>query len=626
MFVPEWMRANAYRILRLSASATSSEVHKAAASMRRAALLGVAGPSEGDVPALGEVPRTEADIRTAVGRLGNPAHRLTDRLFWFHMRRQPQEANPIASPSQAASKEPDGIAVRHDEALGGLFSAMETGLDDAGVAVWVQALRTWNSVITDDDCWALSLAIEEEGAFEPAALPSEVEALREAAVGLAAEPLVVAARDALSCEDIATASRIMRALDELADTGIFWTAIAQRDIASPAAERVRALCLTIYEELKSNIVQSQDAGAANKYPCDAAIKRFRSEVEPALSKVLRLVHPDHELAQQSREEAALCLSCIATNYTWADDFITAENLREEALKLARDTLGAIRIEDGLTQIRESARKQRVFGEPITSLPSLTTFNGFGCMLYGDSDHDPETSSYTTTHYVVALFLPIFPLARYRVISAGGGQYRFLGKLPLSKGDRWHIGTSMTIIAALFLGPMISSNQDSVSSYAPHSTSNYGSEGAPQQRDKVEDASTSPARHDLGEATAPVPGTTAISSNRSQLGELKARIDSGRAKLGLLHIQLKPVIDELTNIKGRIEALSAELKSLDDRQKAGLEIDIDDYNAKVKSHNSLVNKQRALIAANRDEMQTYNDLDEKDSAMVEQYNSLLRSAR
>jgi chromosome segregation ATPase len=87
-----------------------------------------------------------------------------------------------------------------------------------------------------------------------------------------------------------------------------------------------------------------------------------------------------------------------------------------------------------------------------------------------------------------------------------------------------------------------------------------------------------------------------------------------------------VIDELTNIKGRIEALSAELKSLDDRQKAGLEIDIDDYNAKVKSHNSLVNKQRALIAANRDEMQTYNDLDEKDSAMVEQYNSLLRSAR
>ena len=84
MFVADRLKTNAYRVLRLSANATLSEIHKAAAGMRRAALLGLVGPTEGDMPVLGEVPRTEAHIRTAVGRLGNPAQRLSDRLFWFH--------------------------------------------------------------------------------------------------------------------------------------------------------------------------------------------------------------------------------------------------------------------------------------------------------------------------------------------------------------------------------------------------------------------------------------------------------------------------------------------------------------------------------------------------------------
>src|SRR5207249_3011404 len=160
-----------------------------------------------------------------------------------------------------------------------------------------------------------------------------------------------------------------------------------------------------------------------------------------------------QAAQESREEAALCLSAIATDYTWADDFIASEKLREEALRLAQDTLGAIRIEDGLAQIREAARKQRVFGalKPITSAPSLRTINGFGFTLLGKSDYDPETRSYATTHYFVALFvIPIFPVGRYRVIDIGERGYSFLGKLPLRKADGWHLGIALTAIAAIIL--------------------------------------------------------------------------------------------------------------------------------------------------------------------------------
>ncbi len=85
MFVPDGLRANAYRVLRLSANATLSEIHGAGVGMRRAAALGIVGTTtETDIPLLGEVPRTEADIRTAMGRLANSEIRLRDRLFWFH--------------------------------------------------------------------------------------------------------------------------------------------------------------------------------------------------------------------------------------------------------------------------------------------------------------------------------------------------------------------------------------------------------------------------------------------------------------------------------------------------------------------------------------------------------------
>ncbi|MDZ4345262.1 MAG: hypothetical protein U1E51_22810 [Candidatus Binatia bacterium] len=551
--------------------------------MRRAALLGLADTTEADMPLLGEIPRTEADIRAAIGGLENPVHRLSDRLFWFHRPPGSRDAKAPARPSQ-----PDGAVWDHDESLRGLFAAFEAGFDDAGVPLWIRALRAWHQVVSDDDYWAGALELEQRGAFEPAAFPSEIYALRDNAVGLAAEPLVVAARDAVARDDRSTVRRILTGLEELADTGP-WVAIALHDIASPAVERFRALCRAVREEFGSKIVREQDAGERNKRTCDAELKRFRAEIEPELRRVIQLVPTDHPAAQESREEAALCLSGIATDYTWADDFITSEKLREEALKLAQDTLGAIRIEEGLAQIREAARKQRVFGalKPISSAPSLWTFYGIGFTLLGRSDDDPETRSYVTMHYFVALFvIPIFPVGRYRVIDMGANGYNFLGKLPFRKVDRWHLGVALTAIAAIILIGAFSNQNSNVSS-------------------------------------APTTRTYAPSSERSQMSALKARIESGRSRMADLKTQLQPVIEEFTRLNAQMETLKAELKSLDEQQKAGIQIDVDDYNAKVKTHNELLAGHRALIAANSADIQTHDDLAEQDSVLVKQYNSLLK---
>jgi hypothetical protein len=587
MFVPGRLKENAYRVLRLPSEATVPEIHKAAADIRRAILLDAADPTPDDIPPLGPIIRTEATIRAAVGRLGNPAQRVADRLFWFHE----LPSRTSAGPCEAKQTELDEIASRHDRALHELFAAFSVGLDEAGVTTWTRALRTWHGVVSNDDYWALSLAIEQGGTFEPVVLPSEVDALRDEAVAIAAEPLVIAARDAVSREDVETAGRIMRALDDLADTG-HWVRNTQYDIASPIAEHVRSLCRAIREELGPKIVREQDAGEQNKAHCEMGLKRFRSEIEPALQRVLQLVPTDHELAQQSREEAALCLSGIATDYTWADDFIKSEALREEALKLARDTLGAIRIEEGLAEIREAARKQRIFGKPITSAPPLTTINGFGFTLYGHSDFDPQTQSYSTTHYFVALFLPIFPIARYRVINVGG-RYRFLGKLPFRRAECWHFGISALLVIGLTVAGILSSSS-SAASPSYNATPRY------------EQPSASP--------------------ESSELADLKAQIDSGRSKLTTLQAQLQPVLDEIKELDSKREGIAAELKELSDQQKAGIEINIEDYNAKVNAHNALLRRRRALVGANKADLDSYVELEKQDSALVDKYNTLLKATR
>lgn len=153
MVVPDRFKTNAYRILGISANATLSEIHKAAATKRRAAALGLADTTGADVPLLGEVPRSEADIRNATARLENPVLRLSDRLFWFHLSSESPDADPPSTPAQ-----PDESGRAHDEALRGLFAAFVSSLDDAGVTLWVRVIRNWHRVVANDDYWALSLA------------------------------------------------------------------------------------------------------------------------------------------------------------------------------------------------------------------------------------------------------------------------------------------------------------------------------------------------------------------------------------------------------------------------------------------------------------------------------------
>jgi hypothetical protein len=584
--------ANAYRVLRLSADASAAEVHKAAAAMRRMMSLGLDELSEADLPFLGPCPRTEATIRTAVGQLSNPADRLAHRLFWLHSR-----------PSAAANRQ--GIATeRHDECLSRLFGL--TAADDEAFDPndWKTALEGWHRCLEGDDYWAACLALELSGSFEPAARSSELDELRRNATKFAAEPFASLARSASARGDRRMLSGALNALGELEETGD-WAAATQSELGSPIAEEFAARCRTIQGELSEKIVRENAAAAKNKMSCDAALKQFQNSIDPQLPDLDALFDHAPQLSAVCKESAAQCLSTIGMGYTWADQFVTSEQLYKRALGLAGDTITALSIEQALENVKANAHYQRVRGKPINSAPSLSTVNGIGFRLYGQSDIDHQTGSYAATHYFTVLYFPIFPVGRYRVASAGGKQYNFLGKLPFRTYEKWHLGLALAGAAGLILYIVVNgqfqTNSNNTPTAAPYSAD------APAQ---AADTSAPPA-------ATPAPVAAADTSDRDSI---KAKIDAGRSRISELETALSPVIAQIRALNQQMEPIKAEIDSLDSEKAAGQEVDVDHYNSLVDQFNSLLAQKQELMSNSKAQLDEYNSLLDEDKQLVAQYNA------
>lgn len=304
MFLSEVLQTNAYRVLRLSASATYSDVHKAADSFKRLNTLGLIKSTEIDLPQLGPISRSESDIRSAVNRMETPACRLQDRLFWFHLTPKQIDQDTVAHLLKKYHGNSKALAaLSHDGALHTILAAVVSELDEPGTKLWVQALRSWHEIVSNEDYWALFSTVEARGRFEPAALPSEISKLRDSAVRSAAQPLILATRDAQIRSDSATVRRVLASLDELSNTGS-WAELAQDEIVSSALVQFKSQCEEVSAECNGKIIRTNEDVKNNKLICDASIKRYREEVCPSLDKLLSFFPAEHRLAKQEKEEAA----------------------------------------------------------------------------------------------------------------------------------------------------------------------------------------------------------------------------------------------------------------------------------------------------------------------------------
>ncbi len=76
-----------------------------------------------------------------------------------------------------------------------------------------------------------------------------------------------------------------------------------------------------------------------------------------------------------------------------------------------------------------------------------TLNGFGTSYYGLSDFLPD-GSFVTTEWITALYIPLIPLASYRLSFVPGSNvyavvfnsrsYRVVGRLPVHRRQMWGV--------------------------------------------------------------------------------------------------------------------------------------------------------------------------------------------
>jgi hypothetical protein len=102
--------------------------------------------------------------------------------------------------------------------------------------------------------------------------------------------------------------------------------------------------------------------------------------------------------------------------------------------LAKAPLRAVTNETQEAALKRAAREAPRAPRPLTSAPPLFRLNGFGMGIYGSRDARGD-GSYVTTYCLSALWIPILPLAAYRVRQVEGNRYQFLSREPLGRGAR-----------------------------------------------------------------------------------------------------------------------------------------------------------------------------------------------
>ena len=94
--------------------------------------------------------------------------------------------------------------------------------------------------------------------------------------------------------------------------------------------------------------------------------------------------------------------------------------------LAKAPLRAVVKETQEAALKRAARDATKGPRPLTSAPPLFRLNGFGVGIYGSRDTRAD-GSYVTTYCLSALWIPVFPLAAYRVRPVEGNRYLFLSR-------------------------------------------------------------------------------------------------------------------------------------------------------------------------------------------------------
>lgn len=185
--------------------------------------------------------------------------------------------------------------------------------------------------------------------------------------------------------------------------------------------------------------------------CDNCLKAVDKNPQIGLGKAKRLVMETQQLLSTMLSKrvdnnwildikdmiAGTMLSCIISYGNATKDWKGCSDLISTIRQYANKAETLQRLNNNASILENNAREDKLYGnmEPIDAAPELSTINGIGTSLYGHSDEVDGT--YVAVLCFCFLFIPLIPIARYRVSSYDGKSYRFYGKLPLTTTNKVH---------------------------------------------------------------------------------------------------------------------------------------------------------------------------------------------
>jgi hypothetical protein len=334
----------------------------------------------------------------------------------------------------------------------------------------------------------------------------------------------------------------------------------------------------IYALLKS-IQDSKESPSAR-------LGKFNAEVSNALISAITGLSRGSDDYNQLWDSAAIVLRGISLD-AWNNhqDRQTAVAANELAVKHATSH----ELKQRLAEDKRTLQQMRYEADlaPIASAPSLSTINGIGFKLYGATDKDSATGSYLSTYYFVLLFIPIFPMCRYRVTSSGDS-YRFLGKAPLRSFDKWHLAISIGLIV-LFI--IFASSADSTSTSSSSSSYIAPSPAPSYNQPAPSIPAYTPPTANAGDANSDGNVYSVPSDVSSALDREKAAIEVDRAAIKQLDDQLDSLGREIESDRIYLDKTSQDA--------------VDAFNAKVDRYNTLSQQDKDATAAFNQRVDTYN---------------------
>jgi hypothetical protein len=624
---------NAFRVLSLPADAQAKEVYRQQQRLQNAIELGDDAALSGfaDLP---RVPLSTEVVLDAVHRV--ETRRLIEELFWIHQLGGKfdfgsglVDGRLARLRADAADNTTKGAVAQHNLAV--IFTCLGQGLSGSRrFDYWKDAIRHWNATLSNSVFWQFMQDRDEvsigNGGHRTAEYLQNV--VRET-IQQAVLKEVWNAIDSRDYRAISSFFEVIREYTLLLDTDSTLNGIASR-MTKDASVSVggimdrlstiekdsdkalaRKALMAAEEDLRkigddiAPLVQAFGTTAAFGDMYDAraiafkklSVMYFNIVEDPA--EALRLVTEAQSLACDPKlrnelddgwkhvRRAQVFSEAIAL--LEGKNYAAAQEKLAVALTLSTDEQKA-EIEDMQEAVHRSSVLHNV--DTTQRTPTLYTFNGIGAKFYGERDVDPKTKSYVTVHWFVFLFVPIIPIACYRVCDSGPNLYTIYGRVPLSpflKKYRWMV---LAVIAVLIILSIISNN-----------TSN------------VDKSSTSYT------ATPTAPVWTPTAPKTSRYAEKQA-IDAERA-------EIRRVRDSINIKKQQLEADSAALKRMESymhsvKARYTEETVPEDvrlqYNSTVDEYNSKLLLFKRNVQEYKAEVQRYDDRIAAFNQRIDRYNA------